>query len=74
MAKKPQTNVQFVKEVMEFSNFGPMAQLFVMWAIEESARQQMVNPFSQEELGLVDVTSWQGVAQEIYNKFQNRSK
>lgn len=73
MSKQHMTNVEFVTNVMEFSNFGPMAQLFVMEAISKYAEQVANAPeeaFESMKGGLINPDAWQGVAREIHNKVQ----
>lgn len=70
--KEQLTNVQFVKKMMEYSDYGALAQLFIMDAL---AKQSKATAFAKlEDLGpadgLVRRESWKGVAAEIYNKLR----
>lgn len=65
---KKKTNVQCVKDIMEFSNYGALAQAFVMDAlsklsnaVSESDPKMFDNPFLNGE-------AWVGVAREIKGK------
>jgi hypothetical protein len=71
MASK--TNVQTVRDMMEVSDYGAMAQLFIMDAISKSARK--VAAMSLEEVreafgvsSAVNPDAWHGVAREIARK------
>jgi hypothetical protein len=71
--KKRQTNVEFITELMEFSNHGAMAQLFIMDALKKVANHVASIPL--EELrkefdgSMVSADAWHGVAKEISQKF-----
>lgn len=65
------TNVDVITELMEFSRFGPMAQLFVMDALSKQARAVADAPpeaFEGEGWEMVNGKAWQGVAREIADK------
>lgn len=67
MAKR-KTNVQLVKSIMENSNYGALAQLFVMDALYKfSNKVAAANP-SEAGNFLVDGAAWVGVAKEIQAK------
>jgi hypothetical protein len=71
--KRPRTNVEFVKEMMEFSEYGAMAQLFIIDALYKQAK--IVSKSKVEdypENGFIHPESWIGVATEIMNKIDNR--
>jgi hypothetical protein len=67
MAKR-KTNVQIVKHMMEFSNHGALAQLFIIQAIEQYAKQmssltpEQVKKFDN---AFISGEAWQSVAVEI---------
>lgn len=68
------TNLEKISEIMEYSNFGALAQVFVMDAVSKHAR--LIAKTSIEDLecmrdGLISPESWQGVAAEIETKLQN---
>ena len=68
------TNTEFVSDLMDFSKFGVLAQVFVIDVLRKSA-DQMAN-LSQEELlaamegHAISPAAWQGVAIEIRDKFK----
>lgn len=69
---KPKTNVQFVKELMEFSQHGPMAQLFVLQAIEKYAKACANAEPEEMDNGIISGYAWQAVAKEIHEKCEAR--
>jgi hypothetical protein len=65
MRKRPMTNIEKVTHIMTYSDYGALAQLFVMdalhkWSgiIAEASPDQFAN-------GFVDGEAWIGVAREI---------
>ncbi|WMD19665.1 MULTISPECIES: hypothetical protein [Achromobacter] len=68
------TNVECVADLMEFSSYGPLAQMFVVDALLKHATT--VAELSDAELEawpenpLFHVHSWRGVAQEIKRKLE----
>lgn len=70
-AREDLTNVEFVTKLMEFSKFGPLAQLFVIDALDKWS-QKIID--SQEQVlvqmkdGFVSGEAWVGVAKEINAK------
>ena len=74
------SNVEFVEEVMDFSNYGSLSQIAVVQALEIGLQKML----SQKEEGLkqyeednkkginalVHIPSWYGVIEEVANKFQ----
>jgi hypothetical protein len=76
-ARKRQTNVQFVKALMEESRHGALAQLFVIdalwkWSlrIKEMSDEELCEAFKDH--GLVSGDAWQAVAREINAKLEAR--
>ncbi|MDD5363659.1 MAG: hypothetical protein PHN88_16165 [Ignavibacteria bacterium] len=68
---KPKTNVQKVKNIMEFSAFGPMAQLFVMDALlKQSNLASKMEKKDWPKNSFVSYESWVGVAKEIKEKLE----
>lgn len=77
MPKRNETNVEFVQSLMEVSNYGALAQLFIIDAIDkwskkvaevgldEVRRQMADSPISPD--------AWYGVAVEIQRKLKERS-
>jgi hypothetical protein len=77
MAKR-QTNVQFLTQLMEYSNFGAMSQVFIMDAIQKHAKHVSSIPLDdlRKQFGesMVSADSWHGVAIEIKDKFEEHYK
>jgi hypothetical protein len=72
----PVSNVEFVTELMEFSEYGPLAQLFVMDALAKFSKR-VAEAAPEEFAGMGDfisAESWQGVAKEIHQKFTERNR
>jgi hypothetical protein len=69
---QPETNVEFVTRIMEFSNYGALAQLFVLEAIRNwsdlVAKADPVNVDSP----MISGQAWVGVAREIKQKLEAR--
>lgn len=61
--KKPETNVEFVTRLMEWSKHGPLAQVFVITAIEKYAETVADSP--PIEHGLINGELWKAIAQEF---------
>lgn len=69
---KPKTNVQFVKDIMEFSRYGALAQVFVIDALDKwSKKISEVDP-AQVDSAMVNGEAWVGVAKEIQEKLNAR--
>lgn len=67
----PKTNVQVVTDLMEFSKYGAMAQLFVIDALSKVAKKVALSPpeaFASMEGGFINPEVWKGVAREISEK------
>lgn len=64
--KKHKTNVQFVKDLMDFSQNGALTQMFVMDAIGKLADAVAAAP--PIEHALIDGVAWKRTAQEIQAK------
>ncbi len=76
---KKLTNVQAVSQIMNFSYFGALAQLFVIDALTKHA--DAISALTHEELqsdkwdnGFVSAEAWQGVAREIKAKLDAHLK
>lgn len=72
-ASRRLTNVEVVTSIMEFSDFGALAQVFVMDALHKQARATADAPpesFEGEAWAHSFMTpeAWQGVAREIAGK------
>lgn len=69
------TNIEKVTEIMEYSDYGFLAQAFVMDAILKHAqRWDVLTPEQvaemQEHNEMLNMTSWQGVAREVLAKLK----
>jgi hypothetical protein len=78
MAKR-KTNTQFVESIMEYSDFGAMAQLFIMDAIKKVSNHVANMPLAelQKQFGenaMISPEAWHGVAKEIAQKFEEHYK
>lgn len=70
---KTQTNVEFVTNMMDFSKYGALAQLFVLHAIEQTAKiVSEVDPETIDNNALISGHAWVGVAKEIKRKIEER--
>lgn len=72
----PMTNVELVTEMMEYSRFGALAQLFIMEAITryaDSVSKAHPEALKSMENGLISPQAWQGVAIEIAHKLSSRT-
>lgn len=68
-AKKRLTNIELVVEIMEYSQFGALAQVFVMDALEKfsaTVSEAKVSDFGEN--CMVHPQAWIGVAKEIKKK------
>lgn len=69
------TNTELVVEMMEYSNFGALSQLFIMEAIRKEAdRIAATKPeqYDKEQWDYISVEVWIAVANEISKKIKNR--
>ncbi|WP_339534753.1 hypothetical protein [Pseudomonas hunanensis] len=68
--QKPVTNVDVLVELMEYSKFGPLAQMFIIDTVARKARAVAdADPATVAwDGGLVSFEAWQGVAREIADK------
>lgn len=71
MVDNRKTNVEAVVDLMEFSRYGPLAQLFVVDALSKHAKrvaEASPEAFAGMDKGLINQAAWQGVAREIAQK------
>lgn len=71
MGNKRKTNIEAVVDLMEFSRYGALAQLFVVDALSKHARHVAdapVEAFAGMRGGMINQEAWQGVAREIAQK------
>lgn len=70
MSKKQPTNIDFVTDLMSFSNYGALAQVFVIEAIAEYA--DLCAAERLPDGSFISPDAWQGVAKEIQQKLNDR--
>lgn len=70
--KQPQTNVEFIADLMEHSAHGALIQVFVIQALDRYA--DLVAAAKPEDLdtGLVSGHAWHGCALEVQRKLARR--
>lgn len=66
------TNTEFVEDIMEYSRFGPLAQLFVLEAISKYAKACANAKPEDMDNGLISGEMWQAVAKDIHEKCEAR--
>ncbi|ARQ95419.1 hypothetical protein [Bradyrhizobium phage BDU-MI-1] len=71
---KPKTNVQFIRDLMEHSQYGALAQLFVLDALDKWSQQVAAASPADLDTPLVNGHAWVGVAKEIQEKINARSQ
>ncbi|MET3376412.1 hypothetical protein ABIC89_005491 [Variovorax boronicumulans] len=69
---QPQTNVEFVVELMEFSAHGALIQAFVLQALTYYAQKVAATDPEALDTGLVSGHVWHGCALEIQRKLKQR--
>ena len=70
--KEPETNVEFVTRMMEFSNYGPLAQLFILEAIRNWSELVAKADPVKVDSPMISGQAWIGVAREIKEKMEAR--
>lgn len=68
------TNVEKITQIMEYSEFGALAQIFVMDAVGKLANLVTNTPIEELESmrnGLISPEGWRGVAEEIAEKLRS---
>lgn len=66
------TNIAFVRDLMEYSNHGALAQLFVCDALDKWATKIAATDPAQLDNGFISGAAWQAVAKEIKTKIEAR--
>lgn len=69
---KPKTNVQFVSDMMEFSRYGALAQIFVIDALDKWSKKISECDPAQVDSAMINGEAWVGVAKEIQQKIAER--
>ena len=70
---KRSTNTEFVKELMERSKHGALAQAFVLQALEHYAYEVLKDESEWSPNSMVSQQAWRGLAQETLGKITARS-
>jgi len=72
------TNIEFVSDLMNFSNFGALSQIFIMDAIGKHAEAVAGIPLEEVQRrmgdGFIDARAWHGVATEISARLKEHYK
>jgi hypothetical protein len=69
---KNTTNVEFVQNIMEFSNHGALAQVFVIEAIRNYAENVLADTSVWPENALINQAAWKAIAYEIQMKANSK--
>ena len=69
---EPQTNVEFVTDLMEFSKHGPLAQLFVLDALDKWSKLIASKSAAELDTPMINGAAWVSVAKEIQTKIAGR--
>ena len=71
MRKRPMTNIEKVRHIMDHSSYGALAQLFVMDALHKWS--EIVSKASPPDVAnaFVSGEAWIGVAKEIHGKLRS---
>ncbi|MDR6522167.1 hypothetical protein EJP69_14350 [Variovorax gossypii] len=67
---QPQTNVEFVAELMEFSAHGALIQAFVLQALTYYAYRVAAADPDALDTGLVNGHAWHGCALEVQQRLK----
>ncbi len=65
---KPQTNTEFVTDLMDFSNCGPLMHIFVITALQRFADYVVSQPPLENHN--IDGNAWKACAQEALGKLE----
>lgn len=69
---KAQSNVEFVTDIMEFSNYGALSQMFVIEALRNWSERVAAADPTKMETGFISGAAWVGVAKEIKAKLEEK--
>ena len=70
--KRPQTNVEFVADLMEHSAHGALIQVFVIQAIDRYADLVAAAEPQDVDTPMVNGHAWRGCALEVKRKLKER--
>lgn len=65
------TNVDLVKAVMDFSQYGALAQAFIIQAVRDYAEKVAAPETVVPDNAFMTGATWKGVAVEVKEKFDN---
>ena len=65
------TNVEFVTELMEYSNHGVFMQAFILEALDNYTQRVLASP-PLPESSLIPDAVWRGCAEELQTKLKER--
>lgn len=74
---KPDTNIEFMANLMQFSPTGPMMQLFTIEGLRKYSEMVLAAPNEQLDNGVVNPESWKSCARDFLlrlDEFQNRKE
>ena len=69
---EPETNIEFIVRMMEFSNYGALAQIFVFDALTKWSDIISKTEPDKVDTPLINGHAWVGVAREIKAKLEAR--
>jgi hypothetical protein len=70
---QPETNVEFVTRIMELSNYGALAQLFILEAVRNWSDLVAEADPAKVDTPMISGHAWVGVAKEIKAKLEERN-
>jgi hypothetical protein len=70
MGRRPMTNIEKVTHIMSYSDYGALAQCFVMEALHEWSGLISTATASEIDNGFISGEAWIGVAKEIRKKLK----
>lgn len=71
MSRKIKTNVQIVNEIMNYSMYGALSQIFVMDALAKFSEAVIASdPADYPANSMISAEAWIGVAKEIKEKLE----
>lgn len=68
------TNVEFIVELMEFSNNGPLIQAYVLEALRLYSDSVVQNQDQIPEEGFISRKLWVSCAEEVLAKLEERNR
>lgn len=73
LTRKP-TNQEFLIDLMKFSRFGPMAEVFIMEAVRIQAKAvAALEPDTMDQRSMVSPHLWVEIARDIAARIEERS-